>query len=91
MDNFPYLNEAVRNVLVKLRREAGLSQQKLANFTTLTRVYILQLEQGKFRPTLNSVFHIARGLGTTPQALIDLIEEERLRLEQQAENNADKL
>lgn len=81
MNNYPYLTEAVRSVLVRLRKEAGLSQQKLANLSSVARVYILQLEQGKFRPTLNSIFFLARGLGMSPARLVALIEDERTALD----------
>ena len=78
MENFPYLSEAVSAVVQGLRKKAGLSQQKLAQKSSMARVYLLQLEQGKFRPTLNSIFFIANGLDVKPGVLVDLIEEKRL-------------
>lgn len=81
MDNFPYLNEAMSQVIVRLRKKAGYSQQKLAQISSITRVYLLQLEQGKFRPTLNSIFFLARGLDIPPEQFVELIEKERRKLE----------
>lgn len=81
MDNFPFLSEALTRVLVRLRKDAGLSQQKLADLSSIARVYILQLEQGKFRPTLNSIFFLAKGLGISPDKLVGLIENERKKME----------
>lgn len=82
MENFPFLNEALIRVVKRLRSDAGYSQQKLAEKSAIDRLYILQLEQGKFRPTLNSVFFLARGLGIAPDELVRLIEQERQRTEQ---------
>lgn len=84
MESFIFLSEATVNVIKRLRKEAGLSQQKLASLAGIDRLYILQLEQGKFRPTLNSVFFLARGLGLEPHTLVELIERERLLLEQES-------
>lgn len=66
---------------MRLRKDAGLSQQKLADLSSIARVYILQLEQGKFRPTLNSIFFLAKGLGISPDKLVGLIENERKKME----------
>lgn len=81
MENYPYLNEAVTRVVTRLRKDAGLSQQRLAELSSFARVYLLQLEQGRFRPTLNSIYFLARGLGLKPHKLVELIEDERCRLE----------
>ena len=81
MENFPFLNEAMSQVIVRLRKKAGYSQQKLAEISSITRVYLLQLEQGKFRPTLNSIFFLAKGLDIPPNEFVELIEKERKKLE----------
>ena len=81
MENFPFLNEAMSQVIVRLRKKAGYSQQKLAEISSITRVYLLQLEQGKFRPTLNSIFFLAKGLDIPPEQFVELIEKERKKLE----------
>lgn len=84
MDNFPFLNQAVSYVVWRLRKNAGYSQQKLAERSTMARVYLLQLEQGKFRPTLNSIFFIASGLGISPSKFVGMIEEKRRELEKES-------
>lgn len=86
MDNFPFLNQAVSSVVSKLRKNAGYSQQKLAERSSMARVYLLQLEQGKFRPTLNSIFFIAKGLGIAPAKFVGMIEEKRRELEKNGED-----
>lgn len=80
MEDYPKLTEAVARVLRRLREDAGFSKRKLASLTTIDRVYLLQLEQGKYRPTLNSIFLIAQAFGMQPDRLTALIEQERLHL-----------
>lgn len=82
MQDYEYLTEATINVIKRLRKNKALSQQKLADLAGIDRLYVLQLEQGRFRPTLNSIFFLARGLGLPPQTLVELIEEERCTLAQ---------
>ena len=88
MENYPFLTEAVSHVIIRLRKQAGLSQQKLAELSSIARVYLLQLEQGRFRPTLNSVYFMAKGLGIEPHKLVELIEEERKEIEKIANKSA---
>lgn len=80
MEDYPKLTEATARVLTRLREDAGLSKRKLATLTSIDRVYLLQLEQRKYRPTLNAVFLLAQALGLPPGRLVDMIEAERLRL-----------
>lgn len=82
MQDYEYLTEATINVIKRLRKTKSLSQQKLADLAGIDRLYVLQLEQGRFRPTLNSIFFLARGLGLPPQTFVELIEEERSALAQ---------
>lgn len=81
MENFPYLNEAISHVVSSQRKKAGYSQQRLADLSSMARVYLLQLEQGKFRPTLNSIFFLATGLEIPPSKFVELIEKRRDELE----------
>lgn len=77
MEDFPFLTPAISNVLTRLREDAGLSKRKLAQLSGIDRVYILQVEQGKFRPTVNFMFLLARGLGIAPSTLFALIAAEQ--------------
>jgi transcriptional regulator with XRE-family HTH domain len=87
MEKYPKLNEAIANVL-RIRREAlGLSKRKLAELAWLERVYIIQLEQGTKRPTLNALFYISEALGLQPSELVRLIEDEIARLAKSACNS----
>ena len=80
MDEYPRLTEATARVLTRLREDAGLSKRKLASLTGIDRVYLLQLEQQKYRLTLNAAFLIAQAFGLPPGRLVDMIETERLKL-----------
>lgn len=81
MEGFPHLTLAISNVITRLREDAGLSKRKLSQISGIDRVYILQIEQGKYRPTVNFMFLIARGLGVTPSELFKAVEREQRRLE----------
>lgn len=83
MEDFPFLTAAIANVITEQRENAGLSKRKLSHLSGIDRVYILQVEQGKYRPTVNFMFLIARGLGLTPSALFALVEHEQRRLERE--------
>ena len=80
MEDYPYLTEAISHTLTRLREDAGLSKRKLAQLSGIDRVYILQIEQGKYRPTVNFMFLVARAMGISPAALFTLVEKEQKRL-----------
>ena len=52
MEDLPGLN--IATVLRRVRREARLSQQKLADFAGLSRIHIAQLEGRRQNATLNA-------------------------------------
>lgn len=78
MEDYPYLTEAISSVITRLREEAGLSKRKLAERAAVDRVYLLQIEQGKYRPSLNFIFRLASALGMPASELVRLIEQEQL-------------
>lgn len=80
MEDYPFLTEAISRVLERLRTDAGFSKRKLALVSGIDRVYLLQVEQGKYRPTINFMFLLARGLGMSVTELINCIEEEQKKL-----------
>lgn len=61
--------------LRKIREERNLSQEELAFLAKLDRTYISLLERGKRRPTLNTVFALAKQLNIAPSEIIRLVEE----------------
>ena len=63
-------------VLLNARKNAGLSQEKLANMCDLERAYISRMERGLLQPTITTVFKIAKALNTTATDLIQKLEDE---------------
>ena len=57
-----------------------ISKRKLALLTTIDRVYLLQIEQKKYRPTLNAIFLLAQAFGISPGYMVTLIDRECQRL-----------
>lgn len=61
-------------VIKSLRIKKNITQSQLALDSTLERTYISELENGKYQPTLTSLFDIARGLDIKPSDLVRLVE-----------------
>lgn len=61
----------------RLRQEAGLSQEALADAAGLDRAYISGLERGRRNPTLASLTRIATALGVPLHDLMKEAEERR--------------
>jgi len=55
------------NTLKKLRREAGLTQKKLAERVGVSQAHIAKIEQGKVDPRLSTVNRILQVLTVTKQ------------------------
>lgn len=87
MEDYPFLTHAVSVILKQLREDAGLSKRKLAMNSGIDRVYLLQVEQGKYRPTLNFIFHLARALNIPAAKLVDLIEKEQRSAEKKTRSH----
>jgi len=58
--------------LKALRTAAGISQEELATRAGLHRTYISSIERGQRNVTIENIFALARALGTTPEALVQL-------------------
>jgi DNA-binding XRE family transcriptional regulator len=54
--------------LKELREQAGLTQGQLAERCGVNRFSIAQLEQGRYKPTWESVLALANGLGISCEA-----------------------
>lgn len=61
-------------VVKSIRIKKDITQAQLAAESRLERTYISELENGKYQPTLTSLFDIARGLGIKPSDLVKLVE-----------------
>jgi transcriptional regulator with XRE-family HTH domain len=61
-------------VLKKKRVRRGLSQEKLAEYSNLTRAYISQLENGSKDPSLFTIVKLSLALKIKPSVFIDEVE-----------------
>jgi putative transcriptional regulator len=59
----------MENRLEELRRKNGWTQQDLADLTGVSRQTIISLEQGRYNPSLQLAFRLARRFGTTIEGL----------------------
>lgn len=62
--------------LKNLRRQNGLSQEKLAEISGLHRTYISSLERGSRNPTLTTLNTIAKSLNIKIDLLVSGISDE---------------
>lgn len=76
MEDLPGLKSAIATVLRRVRREARLSQQKLADFAGLSRIHIAQLEGRRQNATLNVLLLIAMALNLDGLSLLRMIHED---------------
>ena len=56
--------------IVKMRAEAGLSQEQLADAAGLHRTYIGGLERAERNPTVLTLVALSKGLGISTSALL---------------------
>lgn len=66
---------AFGKVIKEFRNNKKISQEELAHICSLDRTFISLLERGKRRPTINTLFSIAKGLEVLPRDLIKKTEE----------------
>lgn len=62
----------MRNIIKKLRKEAGLRQEDLAGRVGVSRQTIIAIENDKYNPTLELAMRLARQLQTTVEELFIL-------------------
>lgn len=75
MKDYPKLNQAIAYVLKAKREQLNLSKRKLAELAQLERVYLIQLEKGEKRPTVNALFYLSEALGMKASEMLRLVEE----------------
>ena len=63
-------------VLRELRKNRGLTQEKLGFEADLRRTFVSLLELGEQQPTLTTIFKLAAALKISPSKLIELVEEQ---------------
>ena len=80
-----FLGEAFGIALRRLRRDRGLSQERLGLESGYHRTYIGLLERGMKSPSLQTIFNLAKTLKIEPSELIREVEstnDELLRIKQ---------
>lgn len=70
----PHLYPAVAIVIKNARKEAGLSQQQLADFCGLSRSYISFIERGERGLSVTALFQIAKAVNVEGAELFKQIE-----------------
>lgn len=76
MEKYPYLNEAVAEVLKTRRAALGMSKRNLSELAMIERAYITGLENGKWNVTLNVLFYLSEALELDPVEFVRLVKEE---------------
>lgn len=76
MQDYPGLKDAIAITLRKLREAENLSKRQMAQKAFLERVYLIQLERGEKRPSVNALFYISLALGIKPSEMMQMIEAE---------------
>lgn len=64
------LRETLAGNLKRLRREAGLSQEDLANRAEVDRTYISDLERGVYAASVDMIERLAAVLGVEPYLML---------------------
>ena len=67
-DEKEFLDKLMRRI-AKIRKEKSITQEQLAAETGLDRVAIANIETGKRRPTVTTIYRIANGLGVKVEEL----------------------
>lgn len=65
---------AFAKVLRKVRKQAGLTQEQLANNAGVDRTFISLVERGINQPSIRVLFRLATALGVSPTEPINLTE-----------------
>jgi transcriptional regulator with XRE-family HTH domain len=68
------LNKAIAQTIAKLRHEANISQEELADRAGIHRTYVSQIERSLKSPTLHVFMQIAKALNTSASEIIKEIE-----------------
>jgi len=69
-------------VLHRLRKEKGLTHEKLAELAGLHPTTLSLLERNKRQPSITTIFSLAEGLGVEPDELIREVKKLRAKLRQ---------
>ena len=68
------LSEAIGKTIKNLRKQKGVSQEKLADAIDSHQVYISEIERGLKMPSLSILYEIAKFFGVSLTELVSIIE-----------------
>ncbi|MBD5417118.1 MAG: helix-turn-helix transcriptional regulator [Desulfovibrio sp.] len=80
MKEYPYLAQAMGNIIEVLRKDRRLTKSALAEFAWLERRYLREIERGEKKPTVNAIYSICEALRVSPVEFFRLVEDERKKL-----------
>jgi transcriptional regulator with XRE-family HTH domain len=63
-------------VLKRVRKQMGITQERVAGTGRINRGYLSDLEGDKNNPTIDMIFQVAYGLGIEPYELVRQIQED---------------
>lgn len=67
----------MENLIAKLRKERGMTQQELASALGVSRQTIISLENGRYNPSITLAHDIAKLFGSTIEQIFIFEEEEK--------------
>ena len=68
--------QAFGQVLRRVRKDAGLTQEQLSLEAEVERNFVSLIERGINQPTIRVLFKLAKALGTTPSQMLLEVEAE---------------
>lgn len=65
------MRELVGRNFTRLRREKGLTQERVAELSGLSQQYLSDLERGRRNPTIITLYELAQALGVSHVSLVE--------------------
>ncbi len=91
MEKYPYLAEAISEVVEMIRKKRHLSKSALAELAGVDRNYLLGVIQGKKGPTVNAIFFFCEALHVHPANFMQLVADAVGRKREEKGNTAEDL
>lgn len=66
----------VGQVIARLRREKGVTQEVLSGLADIGRTHLSAIENGQRKPTLETIYRLSCALGLSMAAVVSEIEKE---------------
>lgn len=80
MRDFAYLQEAIGQVMEKLRTERKMTKLRLADFSGLQDSYIRAIAKGRRNPSIGAIYAICDALDVPVTEFMENVESKRLEL-----------